>query len=41
MKNFEIKIEGEKRGFSKSQLEKWAEEIHGPGAKINVEEVES
>lgn len=38
--NFSIKVESNRKGFSKSQLERWVREIHGPDARIDIEEVE-
>ena len=39
LSNFDIKIESTRKGFSKEQLETWVKELHGPEAKISIEEL--
>ena len=39
LNNFSIKIYSVRSGFTKEQVEIWAEEIHGPEADIEVEEI--
>jgi len=40
MDEFSIKIESTLKGFTKEQIEKWAKEVHGENANIDIEEVD-